>query len=127
MLSLRLVYPVAADRFYPQSSGPHLIFHRGAAVSHPRNATITPVVTLRFSGVTASVVGANSPLFGWIRLDVELNKDFSYSSGTVSFGITRLICVSFGITRLMCAFYGTTRLLCNGMARGRLARGKKGA
>ncbi|KAA0041947.1 ty3-gypsy retrotransposon protein [Cucumis melo var. makuwa] len=43
-----------------------------------------------------------------------------------SFGITRLICVSFGITRLMCAFYETTRLLCNGMARGRLARGKKG-
>ncbi|KAA0041631.1 hypothetical protein E5676_scaffold242G00130 [Cucumis melo var. makuwa] len=38
-------------------------------------------VTLRFSGVTASVVGANSPLFGWIRLDVELNKNFSYSSG----------------------------------------------
>ncbi|KAA0063707.1 gag/pol protein [Cucumis melo var. makuwa] len=37
--------------------------------------------TLRFWGVTASVVGANSPLFGWICLDVELNKDFSYSSG----------------------------------------------
>ncbi|KAA0061988.1 hypothetical protein E6C27_scaffold89G002930 [Cucumis melo var. makuwa] len=38
-------------------------------------------VTLRFCGVTTSVIGANSPLFEWIRLDVELNKDFSYSSG----------------------------------------------
>ncbi|KAA0034011.1 hypothetical protein E5676_scaffold1418G00150 [Cucumis melo var. makuwa] len=38
-------------------------------------------VTLRFWGITASVVGANSPLFGGIRLDVELNKDFSYSLG----------------------------------------------
>ncbi|TYK22833.1 hypothetical protein E5676_scaffold115G00100 [Cucumis melo var. makuwa] len=28
-----------------------------------------------------SVVGTNSPLFEWIRLDVELNKDFSYSLG----------------------------------------------
>ncbi|KAA0051540.1 ty3-gypsy retrotransposon protein [Cucumis melo var. makuwa] len=90
-------------------------------------------VTLKFWGVTASVVGANSPLFGWIRLDVELNKDFSYSSddlvwtvgvtvnftywvaylkGTVSFGIPRLICVSFGITRLICASFGITRLIC---------------
>ncbi|TYK27672.1 hypothetical protein E5676_scaffold569G00130 [Cucumis melo var. makuwa] len=38
-------------------------------------------VTLRFWGVMASVVGRNSPLFGWICLDVELNKDFSYTSG----------------------------------------------
>ncbi|TYK18023.1 hypothetical protein E5676_scaffold306G003420 [Cucumis melo var. makuwa] len=38
-------------------------------------------VTLRFWSVTVSVVGANSPLFGWICLDVELNNDFTYSSG----------------------------------------------
>ncbi|KAA0068152.1 hypothetical protein E6C27_scaffold238G001190 [Cucumis melo var. makuwa] len=38
-------------------------------------------VTLKFWGFTASVVGANSPLLGWIRLDVELSKDFSYISG----------------------------------------------
>ncbi|TYK07757.1 hypothetical protein E5676_scaffold1737G00290 [Cucumis melo var. makuwa] len=41
-------------------------------------------VMLRFWGVTASVVGTNSPLFGWIHLDVVLNKDFSYSSGLLS-------------------------------------------
>ncbi|KAA0037354.1 hypothetical protein E6C27_scaffold278G00480 [Cucumis melo var. makuwa] len=69
-------------------------------------------VTLRFSGVTASVVGTNSPLFGRIRLGVQLNKDFSYSLGTVSFGITRLIYASFGITRLICASFEITRLLC---------------
>ncbi|KAA0051683.1 hypothetical protein E5676_scaffold234G00210 [Cucumis melo var. makuwa] len=33
---------------------------------------------LRFWGVTASVFGANSPLFGWICVNVELNKDLSY-------------------------------------------------
>ncbi|KAA0067946.1 SH3 domain-containing protein C23A1.17-like [Cucumis melo var. makuwa] len=86
-------------------------------------ASCVSEVTLRFWGVTASVVGANSPLFGWIRLDVELNKDFSYSSvnfiygvayltDMVSFGIPRLICVSFGITRLKCASFGITRLIC---------------
>ncbi|KAA0067506.1 mucin-19-like isoform X6 [Cucumis melo var. makuwa] len=125
-------------------------------------------VTLGFWGVTARVVGANSPLFGWIRLDVELNKDFSYSSGamlltgivmsmdyenltvilpvavlgfelrrsivrrfsmdcgltisfiyweayltgTVSFEITRLICVSFGIMRPICVSFGITRPIC---------------
>ncbi|TYK09527.1 hypothetical protein E5676_scaffold757G00030 [Cucumis melo var. makuwa] len=67
---------------------------------------------LEFWDCTTSVVGANSPLFGWIRLDVELNKDLSYISGTVSFGIARLICVSFGITRLICASFGITRLIC---------------
>ncbi|TYK26010.1 hypothetical protein E5676_scaffold1567G00150 [Cucumis melo var. makuwa] len=53
-------------------------------------------VTLEFWGFTTSEVGANSLMLGWIRVDVELNKDFNYSSG-------------------------------NGMARGRPARGKKGA
>ncbi|KAA0047214.1 hypothetical protein E5676_scaffold1109G00010 [Cucumis melo var. makuwa] len=38
-------------------------------------------VTLEFRSVTASVVGTNSPLFGWIHLDVELNKEFCYISG----------------------------------------------
>ncbi|KAA0051543.1 pol protein [Cucumis melo var. makuwa] len=157
-------------------------------------------VTLRFWGVTTSVVGANSPLFGWIRLDVELNKNFSYSSGkgflttgpqtevrnlksvvgalvmelcrggtkrsktscvdvlgfelrrntvrrfsmdcgvtvsftygvayltgTVSFGIPRLICVSFEIARLICASFEITRLICKGMARSRPMKGKKDA
>ncbi|KAA0054233.1 gag-protease polyprotein [Cucumis melo var. makuwa] len=46
---------------------------------HTRRLGVSEV-TLKFSGVTASVVRVNSPLFGWIRLDVELNKDFSYSS-----------------------------------------------
>ncbi|KAA0026032.1 gag-protease polyprotein [Cucumis melo var. makuwa] len=50
-------------------------------------------VTLEFMSVTASVVGTNSPLFGWIRLDVELNKDFSYSSGTKGLEISWLDCV----------------------------------
>ncbi|KAA0048091.1 hypothetical protein E6C27_scaffold385G001670 [Cucumis melo var. makuwa] len=128
-------------------------------------------------------VGANSPLLGWIHLDADMNKDFSYISdkgflttgpqteplmsvvgtlvvelcrggtkrsetswvdvlgfelkrntvrrfsmdygvivsfiygvayhtGTMSFGIPRLICVSFGITRLICAPFGITRLIC---------------
>ncbi|KAA0062819.1 hypothetical protein E5676_scaffold986G00220 [Cucumis melo var. makuwa] len=34
-------------------------------------------VTLEFRSVTASVVGTNSSLFGWIRLDVELNKELA--------------------------------------------------
>ncbi|KAA0037236.1 hypothetical protein E5676_scaffold832G00090 [Cucumis melo var. makuwa] len=38
-------------------------------------------VTLEFWGFTPSALGANSPLLGWNRLDVEFNKDFSYSSG----------------------------------------------
>ncbi|TYJ98658.1 hypothetical protein E5676_scaffold507G00480 [Cucumis melo var. makuwa] len=38
-------------------------------------------VTLELRSVTASVVRTNSPLFGWIRLDVKLNKKFSYISG----------------------------------------------
>ncbi|KAA0047921.1 hypothetical protein E6C27_scaffold133G002050 [Cucumis melo var. makuwa] len=44
-----------------------------------------------------------------------------------SFGITRLICASFEITRLICASDGITRLMCKGLARGRPARGKKDA
>ncbi|KAA0032317.1 hypothetical protein E6C27_scaffold219G001740 [Cucumis melo var. makuwa] len=50
--------------------------------SEPSSLSIRPVreVKLEFWGFTASVVGANSPLFGCIRLDVELNKDISYSS-----------------------------------------------
>ncbi|TYK14898.1 hypothetical protein E5676_scaffold1779G00100 [Cucumis melo var. makuwa] len=90
-------------------------------------------VTLEFRSATASVVGTNSLLFGMIRLDVELNKDFSYIfrwfsidcgvtvsfiygvvylTGTVSFGIPRLICASFRITRLICTFFGIIRLIC---------------
>ncbi|KAA0056322.1 hypothetical protein E5676_scaffold11G001010 [Cucumis melo var. makuwa] len=38
-------------------------------------------VTLEFMGFTRSVVGANSPLLGWIRLDIELNRNFSYILG----------------------------------------------
>ncbi|KAA0040981.1 hypothetical protein E5676_scaffold228G00170 [Cucumis melo var. makuwa] len=34
-------------------------------------------VTLEFLGFTASVVGVNSPLLGWIHLDIDLNKDCS--------------------------------------------------
>ncbi|KAA0056233.1 hypothetical protein E6C27_scaffold41454G00010 [Cucumis melo var. makuwa] len=37
-------------------------------------------MTLEFRSVTTSVVGTNSPLFGWICLDVELNKQFSHIS-----------------------------------------------
>ncbi|TYK27786.1 gag protease polyprotein [Cucumis melo var. makuwa] len=44
-----------------------------------------------------------------------------------SFGITRLICASFRITRLICASFGITRLMCKGMARGRPMRCKKDA
>ncbi|KAA0040200.1 hypothetical protein E5676_scaffold190G00240 [Cucumis melo var. makuwa] len=175
-------------------------------VCHPRNAhrrctlenqsfVVAPTssgvseVTLRFWGVTASVVGANSPLFGWIRLNVELNKDFSYSSGkgflttgpqtetgnvlkfvvgipvmelcrggtkssetscvdcvyavelcwvtvsfiygiayltgTVSFEITRLICILRDHETDMCILRDHYTDMCNGMGRGRPARGKK--
>ncbi|TYJ97708.1 uncharacterized protein E5676_scaffold1251G00010 [Cucumis melo var. makuwa] len=125
-------------------------------------------VTLGFWGFTASAVGANSPLRGWICVGIELNKDLSYIldrhrcpdvlcivvmlmgcavnwnnalgfelrrstirrfsmdcgvtisfiygeaylTGTVSFGIPRLICVSFEITRLICASFRITRLIC---------------
>ncbi|KAA0051625.1 hypothetical protein E5676_scaffold3445G00160 [Cucumis melo var. makuwa] len=31
-------------------------------------------VTFEFKNFTASTVGANSPLLGWIRLDADLNK-----------------------------------------------------
>ncbi|TYK01663.1 gag protease polyprotein [Cucumis melo var. makuwa] len=169
-------------------------------------------VTLEFRSSTASAVGANSPLLGWIHLDADLNANLAtfqtpmpkcsvycsyvghwlwsyvmeglrvrkplvyiewfsidygvtvsfiykvvYLTGTVSFGIPRLICVSFGITRLICASFGITRLICasfgitrlicasfgiirlicasfgitrlmcKGMARGRPAKGKKDA
>ncbi|KAA0033017.1 hypothetical protein E5676_scaffold121G00340 [Cucumis melo var. makuwa] len=66
-------------------------------------------------GFTTDLVGDSLPLLGWIRVDIKLNKYFSYISGTVSFEITRLICASFGITRL----------ICKGNARGRPPRGKK--
>ncbi|TYJ97661.1 hypothetical protein E5676_scaffold37G00260 [Cucumis melo var. makuwa] len=38
-------------------------------------------VTLGFFGFTANLVGVNYPLLGWIRLDANLNKNFSYISG----------------------------------------------
>ncbi|KAA0057118.1 hypothetical protein E5676_scaffold371G00070 [Cucumis melo var. makuwa] len=41
-------------------------------------------VTLEFWGFTASAVGANSPLLGWTRVDVKLNKDFSKISAVPS-------------------------------------------
>ncbi|KAA0047811.1 hypothetical protein E6C27_scaffold133G00630 [Cucumis melo var. makuwa] len=69
-------------------------------------------VALEFLGFTVGLVGDSPPFLKWIRLDVELNKDFSNILGTVSFRITRLICVSFGITRLICASFGITRLIC---------------
>ncbi|KAA0025387.1 hypothetical protein E6C27_scaffold1220G00170 [Cucumis melo var. makuwa] len=98
-------------------------------------------VTLEFRSFTASAVGANSPMLGWIRLDVDLNENLAtfqlerycdccrwfsidcgvtvnficeveYLTGMVSFGIPRLICVSFGITRLICASFRITRLIC---------------
>ncbi|KAA0042478.1 hypothetical protein E5676_scaffold334G00390 [Cucumis melo var. makuwa] len=62
-------------------------------------------------------------------MDCEVTVSFiygvAYLTGTVSFGIPRLICVSFGIMRLICASFRITRLICKGMARGRPARGKK--
>ncbi|KAA0026157.1 gag protease polyprotein [Cucumis melo var. makuwa] len=75
-------------------------------------------ITLEFWGFMTSAVGANSPLLGFIY-------GVAYLTGTVSFGIPRLICASFGITRLICASFGITRLICKGNARDRPARGKK--
>ncbi|TYK31666.1 hypothetical protein E5676_scaffold398G00180 [Cucumis melo var. makuwa] len=87
----------------------------------------------------------------WFSIECEVTVSFIYGvvylTGMVSFGIPRLICVSFRITRLICASFGITRLICvsfgitrlicasfeimrlmyKGMARGRLARGKKDA
>ncbi|TYK23806.1 hypothetical protein E5676_scaffold162G00010 [Cucumis melo var. makuwa] len=77
-------------------------------------------VTLEFRNFTASAVEANSPLLSFIY-------GVAYLIGTVSFGITRLICASFGITTLICASFGITRLICKSMARGRPARDKKDA
>ncbi|TYK26816.1 hypothetical protein E5676_scaffold260G00010 [Cucumis melo var. makuwa] len=75
--------PSASPEAFPSQpcASHHLSLHR--FVQQPREANLSRVseVTLRFWGVATSVVGTNSPLFGWIRLDVELNKDFSYSSG----------------------------------------------
>ncbi|TYK26210.1 hypothetical protein E5676_scaffold111G001390 [Cucumis melo var. makuwa] len=51
------------------------------APTAPPEPPRSSAVTLEFWGFTTSTVGANSPLLGWIRVDVELNKDFSYSSG----------------------------------------------
>ncbi|TYK05034.1 gag-protease polyprotein [Cucumis melo var. makuwa] len=91
-------------------------------------------VTFRFWGVTTSVVGANSPLFGWIRLDVELNKDFSYSS------VMLMCCAVNWNSNVM--DYENLNVILNttvmhnmdvmhnigkGMMRGRSARGKKDA
>ncbi|KAA0053260.1 mucin-19-like isoform X6 [Cucumis melo var. makuwa] len=49
-------------------------------------------------------------------MDREVTVSFiygvAYLIGTVSFGITRLICASFGITRLICTSFGITRLIC---------------
>ncbi|TYK21849.1 gag protease polyprotein [Cucumis melo var. makuwa] len=73
-------------------------------------------LTLEFLGFTAGLIGDSSPLLGWIRLDANLNEILATSHrtliGTVSFGITRLICASFEITRLICASFGITRLIC---------------
>ncbi|KAA0051108.1 clumping factor A [Cucumis melo var. makuwa] len=55
-------------------------------------------VTLEFTSVTASVVGTNSPLFGWIRLDGELNKEFSYISDVLGIELRRRT-VRHGILR----------------------------
>ncbi|TYK27070.1 hypothetical protein E5676_scaffold95G00700 [Cucumis melo var. makuwa] len=38
-------------------------------------------VALKFLGFTTTLVGDSAPLLGLIRLDVELNKDFSNISG----------------------------------------------
>ncbi|TYK07522.1 hypothetical protein E5676_scaffold702G00080 [Cucumis melo var. makuwa] len=97
-------------------------------------------VTLEFRSFTASATGANSPLLGWIRLDADLNKNLAtfqvrlfsmdcgvttsfiygvtYLTGTVSFGIPRLICVCFGIMRLILASDGITRLIDVRVCRG---------
>ncbi|KAA0053323.1 hypothetical protein E6C27_scaffold102G001480 [Cucumis melo var. makuwa] len=82
-------------------------------------------VAVKFLGFTIGLVGDSPPLLGWIRLDVELNKDFSNISGTVSFGTPQLICASFGISRLICASFEITRLICKGNVRGRPVRDKK--
>ncbi|KAA0035751.1 hypothetical protein E6C27_scaffold403G00230 [Cucumis melo var. makuwa] len=77
-----------------------------------RSSSRVREVALEFLGFTTGLVGDSPPLLGWIRLDVELNKDFSNISGTVSFGTPRLICVFFGITRLICVSFRITRLIC---------------
>ncbi|TYJ96450.1 retrotransposon protein, putative, Ty3-gypsy sub-class [Cucumis melo var. makuwa] len=46
------------------------------------------------------------------RVTVSFIYGIAYHTGTVSFGIPRLICVSFGITRLICASFWITRLIC---------------
>ncbi|KAA0058332.1 gag protease polyprotein [Cucumis melo var. makuwa] len=88
-------------------------------------------VTLEFKSFTASAVGANSPLIGRISMDCGVTVSFTYGvaylTGTVSFGIPRLICVSFGITRLICAFFGITRLICASFEIIRLVRVWRGA
>ncbi|KAA0055514.1 Ulp1-like peptidase [Cucumis melo var. makuwa] len=94
----QLIHPTitAAIRMISPSSNrshPHVPVFRPRTVNHRRvlqtgHPTVCKLlhlrrvseVTLRFWGVTTSVVGANSLLFGWIRLDVKLNRDFSYSS-----------------------------------------------
>ncbi|TYK29872.1 hypothetical protein E5676_scaffold208G001230 [Cucumis melo var. makuwa] len=89
-LSLHLVYPSKSSTPPPltvfvtshssisvmrPSSGRHRVKQRKTVVACDSEEM------LEFRSVTASVVGTNSPLFEWIRLDVELNKEFSYISG----------------------------------------------
>ncbi|KAA0045421.1 pol protein [Cucumis melo var. makuwa] len=102
-------------------------------------------VTLEFWGFTASIVGANSPLLGWNRLDVKLNKDCSYSSGKgflttgpqLETGNVReksleTSCADCVYTVEWCCRLNTTVMhnmdvMCKGTARGRPVRGKKDA
>ncbi|TYK14639.1 ty3-gypsy retrotransposon protein [Cucumis melo var. makuwa] len=100
-------------------------------------------VVLEFLGFTADLVGDSLPLLGWIRVDVELNKDFSQLSDALGFELRRIIVrwfsiecgvtisfiygvvyltsmVSFGIPRLICVSFGITRLICASFAITRL-------
>ncbi|TYK17123.1 hypothetical protein E5676_scaffold1032G00600 [Cucumis melo var. makuwa] len=48
----------------------------------------------------------------WNRVTFSFVYGVVYLTGTVSFRITKLMCVSFGITRLICASFEITRLIC---------------
>ncbi|KAA0042017.1 Cysteine-rich RLK (RECEPTOR-like protein kinase) 8 [Cucumis melo var. makuwa] len=68
----------------PVASNLHFVSANATALPSPfRSGIDDHRGDARVLGFTASVVEVNSPLFGWICLDIELNKDFSYSSGAM--------------------------------------------
>ncbi|KAA0056685.1 hypothetical protein E6C27_scaffold73G00110 [Cucumis melo var. makuwa] len=112
-------------------------------------------VTFEFRNFTASAVETNSPLLGWIRLDVDLNeilatskvRDFllldlgsrynvdithsvDYLGNILQFELSRnIVSFIYGVVYLteMCTLRDHLTDMCKGTVRGRPTRGRKDA